>query len=77
MTYVLHGTPEDVGRIEKGTSILFQELHICPKEVPLQIEVRFRNTDTLSMTKRGKHYSHLLSGDFPLFSRVELDSSPA
>ena len=53
MTYVLHGTPEDVGRIEKGTSILFQELHICPKEVPLQIEVRFRNTDTLSMTKEG------------------------
>lgn len=53
MTYVLHGTPEDLGRIEKGTSILFQELHICLKEVPLQIEVRFQNTDTLSITKEG------------------------
>ena len=53
MSYSLHGTPEDLGRIEKGTSILFQELHICLKEVPLQIEVRFQNTDTLSITKEG------------------------
>ena len=53
MTYVLNGTPEDIRRIEKGTAILFQELHLGPKESDLQIEVLFQDTETLSTTKEG------------------------
>lgn len=53
MTYALNGTQEDIRRIEEGTAILFQDLHICPKEIPWQIEVLFQDTDILSIVKEG------------------------
>lgn len=53
MNYTLSAAEAYKNRIEAGTSILIQELHLCCKEENLQIEYIYQDTDTLTVEKSG------------------------
>ncbi|NCB93617.1 MAG: beta-N-acetylhexosaminidase [Clostridia bacterium] len=53
MQYTLTGSSCDIARIDKGTAILFQEIHPCSSIDQLEIQVTFTDIDTLSVAKQG------------------------